>query len=180
MKSRPPPLLRGVFRPCLRQPMLRLHQRHVASKSNLPNLPHSVTQQLAEARASLRRLEEQLEQLRARLPHKLNRSVKTALAVVGGSVVVYGAYQLSSPFRRTVIAVERCGRIGIAVLRCMLDYKLLFWKTDDLDGTVSQGTRHDAYENCHRRCAERIRVRKLSSPPPSLDVAHHRRRTCSS
>lgn len=46
--------------------------------------------------------------------------------------------------------------MGYAVFRCIIDYKILFrgkWEATP----EGKAERHEAYENCHRKCAIRIR-----------------------
>lgn len=119
-------------------------------------LPRAILDQLLESRKALHQLEQQLHDLRLRFAATKppSRSIILLLSLISTVLALYATYNLSSDVRRVTIAAERCGRIGVAVVRCIVDYKLLFYNTDALPGTA---TRHDAYEACHLRCAERIR-----------------------
>ncbi|GAA6057204.1 hypothetical protein NBRC10513_000774 [Rhodotorula toruloides] len=66
------------------------------------------------------------------------------------------AYNLSVSFRHGVIAVERCTTIAWAVMRAIIDYKLLFRKSwPETEEGMKQ--RHDDYENTHWTAAVRLR-----------------------
>ncbi|GAA6006906.1 ABC1 kinase family protein [Rhodotorula paludigena] len=66
------------------------------------------------------------------------------------------AYNFSTPVRHGVIAVERCATIGYAVVRAMIDYKLLFRMTWE-DSDEGRAQRHQDYEDTHWRAAVRLR-----------------------
>lgn len=108
-------------------------------------------------RKQLLRLRQELYLLRQRLPAvpaptRYNLAA-TVLAVLAALFVLYHTVP---PFRRLVIAADRCSRVGWAVLRCIIDYKILFrgsWP----DTPEGKQERHEAYETCHHNCAVRIR-----------------------
>jgi aarF domain-containing kinase len=103
----------------------------------------------------------------ARLPgrrKKRRRPARSSLVAVGVLVALgIGAYNFVEPFRHFTIAVQRCTRVGFAVFGCIIDYKLLFrkaWPGEDDPAAANyreaREARHQAYSDCHRRCAERI------------------------
>ncbi|KAM0752712.1 ABC1-domain-containing protein [Meredithblackwellia eburnea MCA 4105] len=106
-------------------------------------------------RRELRRLQQELIQLRLRLPKssRYSSALFTAIAILGA---VLATYHFSGDFRRLVLAAERCTRVGWAVVLCIIDYKMLFRKTwsEDAEG---KAIRHQDYEDCHSRCAVRLR-----------------------
>ena len=132
----------------------RFVQKPADGKESL--LPRAILDQLLESRKALHQLEQQLHDLRLRFAATKppSRSIILLLSLISTALALYATYNLSSDVRRVTIAAERCGRIGTAVVLCIIDYKMLFYNTDALPGTAS---RHDAYEACHLRCAERIR-----------------------
>ncbi|KWU41698.1 ABC1-domain-containing protein, partial [Rhodotorula sp. JG-1b] len=65
------------------------------------------------------------------------------------------AYEFSTPFRHGVIAVERCAVIGWAVLRAVVDYKLLFRK-EWPETAEGHAQRHQDYEDTHWKAAHRL------------------------
>ncbi|GAA96334.1 hypothetical protein E5Q_03000 [Mixia osmundae IAM 14324] len=65
--------------------------------------------------------------------------------------VGFVAYETVRPFRLFTLAIGRCTLVGIAVGHCIVDYKLLFRRT-----FTDKEERHQAYEACHKKCAERI------------------------
>lgn len=155
------------FRSALTASQQRLHFSTAPVVRQTPRIPPSVSpdesasslrtartrlaSQLAEAQHALVELQKQIVLLRASLPAR-SRSSSVLLSLLAAITAVLAAYQLSPSFRTVVLATERCGRIGIAVVQCIIDYKILFrtaW-----DGSVE---RHEAYEACHEKCAIRIR-----------------------
>lgn len=77
---------------------------------------------------------------RARSPtHARRKRNRTFLAL--GIVLGLGvaAYWIVPPFQLFVLAVQRCSRIGIAVICDIIDYKLLFRKSVDADRDGSDG-----------------------------------------
>ena len=85
------------------------------------------------------------------------------LSIVLVIAVGITAYLTVSPFRHFVIAVDRCGRVGLAVALNIIDYKILFartgWEVERVDnekGQAAREKRHDLYSECHSRCAKRI------------------------
>ncbi|SCZ91250.1 BZ3500_MvSof-1268-A1-R1_Chr1-2g01286 [Microbotryum saponariae] len=120
-----------------------------STTSSLSRGRHSYARQLL-------RLRVELALLRRRLPplKPTRRSLAVTLAAV--AVVLTLLYNLSAPFRRLVIAIDRCSRVGIAVAQCIVDYKILF-RGEWPDTPEGQQQRHQAYEDCHTKCAVRIR-----------------------
>lgn len=79
------------------------------------------------------------------------------LLLLGLALAVFiTAYNLSISFRHGVIAVERCATIAWAVVRAIIDYKLLFRKSwPETEEGLKQ--RHEDYENTHWTAAVRLR-----------------------
>ncbi|GAA6025867.1 hypothetical protein JCM11491_004751 [Sporobolomyces phaffii] len=104
----------------------------------------------------LARTPSQLARVRSHLarhrPSKRTSILTTiAVALAGG----YALYELSTPAQHAVVAVERCATIAYAVLRAVVDYKLLFRKTWD-DTPEGQRQRHEDYEATHWKAATRL------------------------
>lgn len=120
------------------------------SRLSLSDRSHLVR---SSTRRQLLALQLELEQLRQRLP---NRSNSLRLSLLLALVTLLVTYQFSGDFRRVLLAGKRCALIGVAVAGCIVDYKMLFRKTWAED-EAGHAQRHEDYEDCHRRCAERIR-----------------------
>ena len=85
------------------------------------------------------------------------------LSVVLVIALGFTAYYFVPPFRYFVIAVDRCGRVGIVVALNIIDYKILFARTglqvedeDNEQGRAAREKRHNLYSECHGRCAKRV------------------------
>lgn len=106
-------------------------------------------------RRQLRALQLELELLRQRIP-PTSRSSTILLSILVALTTILATYQFSGDFRRVVLAAKRSANVGWAVIGCIIDYKALFRKTwaEDEEGRM---IRHLDYENCHRKCAERVR-----------------------
>ncbi|GAA5840887.1 hypothetical protein JCM11251_007630 [Rhodosporidiobolus azoricus] len=95
--------------------------------------------------------------LRTRLRNSrpISRRERFILLLLSSLVAFLALYELNTPFRHSVIAVERCATIGYAVVRGVIDYKLLFRKSwpDTEEGRVQ---RHEDYEATHWSAATRL------------------------
>ncbi|SCV71311.1 BQ2448_2899 [Microbotryum intermedium] len=121
----------------------------INAASTLPRGQISYARQLLRLRA-------ELALLRRRLPPLKPSRRSLAMTLVAIAVTLALLYNLSATFRRLVIAIDRCSRVGIAVAQCIVDYKILF-RGEWPDTPEGKQQRHDAYENCHSKCAVRIR-----------------------
>ncbi|GAA5887140.1 hypothetical protein JCM16303_002202, partial [Sporobolomyces ruberrimus] len=106
----------------------------------------------------LSRLQSDLRRLLARnLPHLHRPSKRTSiLTTIFLSIAgLYALYEFSTPAHQAVVAVERCATIAYAVLRAVIDYKILFRKTwDETPEGLKQ--RHEDYEATHWKAATRL------------------------
>lgn len=133
-----------------------------ASESSSNSLRTTTARQLQEATAALASLQAQINILRSRLPLASRRS-SALLTILLALTTVLAAYQLSPTFRTVTIAAGRCGAIGYGVVRCMIDYKILFSKSWS-DDEAGKKERHDAYEECHTKCAVSSSFSPLEGP----------------
>lgn len=108
-----------------------------------------------QTRRQLRKLQQELIELQRRLPTP-SRSSSALLTLLAALAALLATYHFSGDFRRLVLAGQRCFRVGWAVVRCMVDYKMLFRKTWAED-EAGKAQRHDDYEACHLGCAIRLR-----------------------
>ncbi|KDE02639.1 ABC1-B atypical protein kinase [Microbotryum lychnidis-dioicae p1A1 Lamole] len=120
-----------------------------ATTFSFPRGRHSYARQLLRLRAELALLRRRLPPLK---PTRRSLAVTLSAVAVGLTLL----YNLSATFRRLVTAIDRCSRVGIAVAQCIVDYKILF-RGEWPDTPEGQQQRHQAYENCHSKCAVRIR-----------------------
>lgn len=97
-----------------------------------------------------------LQAIRSRYDqHRPSRRQRRLLLLALALAAFATAYEFSTPFRHGVIAVERCAVIGWAVLRAVVDYKLLFRKEwpETVEGHAQ---RHRDYEDTHWKAAHRL------------------------
>lgn len=97
-----------------------------------------------------------LQAIRSRYDkHRPSRRQRRLLLLALALAAFATAYEFSTPFRHAVIAVERCAVIGWAVLRAVVDYKLLFRKEwpETVEGHAQ---RHQDYEDTHWKAAHRL------------------------
>ncbi|BGP13038.1 hypothetical protein JCM10213v2_000957 [Rhodosporidiobolus nylandii] len=104
-------------------------------------------------RIPLHRLTALRSRLSSRRPFSRHSRLLLFLLLAAGASIV--AYHVSTPFRYSVIAIERCGTIGYAVIRGVLDYKALFRKSWP-DTNEGQAQRHKDYEETHWKAASRL------------------------
>ncbi|KAG8963093.1 hypothetical protein FRC03_003458 [Tulasnella sp. 419] len=81
---------------------------------------------------------------------KWTRRVAYAAALSATAVVTYNTYE---PFRHTVLAADRIGRVVWAVSLGVVDYKRTFSKIYEDDEAML-----NAYSACHKRSAERLLI----------------------
>ena len=95
-----------------------------------------------------------LSRLRSRFrrPSRRTSILTTILVSIAG---LYALYEFSTPAQHAVLAVERCATIAYAVLRAVIDYKLLFRKTWE-DTEEGRKQRHLDYESTHWKAATRL------------------------
>ncbi|GAA6023884.1 hypothetical protein JCM10207_000517 [Rhodosporidiobolus poonsookiae] len=93
--------------------------------------------------------------LRSRLRRPQSRRSRLFLTLAFSIAAFVAAYELSTPFRHGVIAVQRCATIGSAVVLGVLDYKRLF-RQEWPDTDEGRDARHRAYEETHWKAARRL------------------------
>ncbi|KAL8279161.1 hypothetical protein RQP46_008417 [Phenoliferia psychrophenolica] len=115
----------------------------------------SIAARSRRTRQQLHQLQLEIIELRRRFPNP-SRSSSALLTILLALTAVLAIYHFSGDFRRVVLAAQRCYRVGWAVVRCIIDYKMLFRKTwtEDEEGKLE---RHNDYEACHLGCAIRLR-----------------------
>ncbi|TKA53349.1 hypothetical protein B0A53_04367 [Rhodotorula sp. CCFEE 5036] len=97
-----------------------------------------------------------LQAIRSRYDkHRPSRRQRRLLLLALALAAFATAYEFSTPFRHGVIAVERCAVIGWAVLRAVVDYKLLFRK-EWPETAEGHAQRHQDYEDTHWKAAHRL------------------------
>ncbi|GAA5823077.1 hypothetical protein JCM5353_007878 [Sporobolomyces roseus] len=95
-----------------------------------------------------------LSRIRSHLhrPSKRTSMITTLLLSIAG---LYALYEFSTPAQHAVLAVERCATIAYAVMRAVVDYKILFRKSwDETEEGMRQ--RHLDYEATHWKAASRL------------------------
>lgn len=128
-----------------------------SSSSNVPPLSFAARSKLfrISTRRQILELQTELELLRRKIPANSKR-LSLFLTLLLSLTALVATYSLSSDFRRIILAGKRSANVGWGVARCIVDYKLLFrnvWDEDDA-GKIK---RHNDFEDCHRKCAVRMR-----------------------
>lgn len=128
-------------------------QRPLSFSARSDALRQTTRKQLQDAQLALESLQAQIHLLRSHLP-KSSRTSSVLVSLLVALSALLATYHFSTSFRTFVIATDRCGAIGLGVVKCIVDYKILFSKTwsDDAEGKAK---RHDDYEACHTKCAVR-------------------------
>ncbi|GAA5841252.1 hypothetical protein JCM3766R1_001716 [Sporobolomyces carnicolor] len=120
-----------------------LAKRSIRSEKRISRLQTALARNLPLSRIRSRFL---------RRPSRRTSILTTILVSIGG---LYALYEFSTPAQHAVLAVERCATIAYAVLRAVIDYKLLFRQTWD-DTPEGQRERHEDYEATHWKAATRL------------------------
>jgi len=95
-----------------------------------------------------------LSRIRSRF-HRPSRRTSILTTILLSIAGLYALYEFSTPAQHAVLAVERCATIAYAVLRAVIDYKILFRKTwEDTEEGMKQ--RHLDYESTHWKAATRL------------------------
>lgn len=106
-------------------------------------------------RRQILELQTELEILRRKIP-KNSKRLGGYLTLLLGLTALIATYYLSNDFRRIILAGKRSANVGYGVARCIIDYKLLFRNVWDED-EAGKIKRHNDFEDCHRKCAVRMR-----------------------
>ena len=75
---------------------------------------------------------------------KQRRRYRAIYVLLGLGAAGVLSYHFVPPFRRGVIATQRIALVASAVLACIADYKILFWREWD-----DPAIRHRDYKRCH-------------------------------
>jgi hypothetical protein len=84
-------------------------------------------------------------------PSKRSKALRILTVLVGTSIVLFITSQYHEPTRHLILAVQRCQRIGVAVLLSVVDYKRHFARK-----YANEEEEYEGLRQCHLRSARRI------------------------